>query len=1160
MIDATLTHRANTPCATGSASDADLARLLERLTEKLLSGESVDIDALAVDHPQHAERLAELLPTMRAIAEVGRAAANSSKDGTEFGDRTDNKTLGDFRILREIGRGGMGVVYEAEQFSLGRRVALKVLPFATMLDERQLQRFKNEARAAASLHHPNIVPVFSVGCERGVHFYAMQYIEGQTLAAVIEATKEEVRTTKDKTECGMSECGTGSVNHPAPSASAAHSRYPIRHSPFVETSLIAALSTLRTERPRDFFGRVVDLGIQAAEALDYAHSLGIIHRDIKPANLMVELVQRPKSKDQGRSDPTLDFGPWTLNPKLWITDFGLARLPTDAGMTITGDLLGTLRYMSPEQAEGRSAVLDHRTDIYSLGVTLYELLTLRPAFAAKDRQSLLTQILHDPPPRARSVNSAIPVDLETIVLKCLAKSPADRYCLAQYLADDLRRFANDKPIAARRPTATQRLASWSRRHRNVVAASFVILAIAAFAFATSTVMIALERQVSESHRVRAEAMADELRERLYAADMKLAHQAWMNGEVPQVLHLLERYRPAKGQKDLRGFEWYYLSRLCHSAQQTITGHSDDVHCVAFSLDGRLIASASRDGSVKVWDASTGETLWTLAGHRGDVYGVAFSPDGKMLASAGDDTTVRLWQISTGRQKAVLRAHTRAVFNAVFSPDGRTLATAGKDQVIRLWDTATLDEELVLSGHIKDVEFIAFSPNGQTLASVGDERPGLLKLWDVASGCEKISVVADLHPMMCVAFSHDGATLATASEGRTIKLWDAASGVERLALTGHAGSVESLAFSPNGQTLASASTDATVRLWDAASGGMTDTFRGHLGRVRSVAFSSDGRTLASAGGDRTIKQWDPTTWQAGERRKLGSTAPNPRCFSLRGATLAMPTQELRSIRLINLSNGDISTKLIGSGDPNFECLALGPRSGMLAVGGVRGEIELWESSLQRELLRWRAHEDAVGCIVFSLDGRMVASGGATDSKVKLWDVATGHQIAVLQGHTGGVQALAFSPDGQRLASASHDSQCKLWDLASGRLLTTYAGHREAIHAMAFSPSRTTIATAGNDGTVRLWETDSSDRARVLRAHSGAVYALAFSRDGKTLASGGDDGLVKLWSVGAAQELLSLEGHFGPVYFVAFQNERTLLSVATKGFPDAEGELILWLAAP
>src|SRR5205807_464467 len=249
-----------------------------------------------------------------------------------------------FRLLREVGRGGMGVVYEAEQISLRRRVALKVLPFAATLDPKRLQRFRNEARAAACLHHPNIVPVHGVGCVRGVHYYAMQFIEGQSLARVIEELREH--------------WGSAKLAHPAPDRhSTASKPWSIRAQASRSTAPLGAFSSRHSIREPAHFSAVAQIGIQAAEALEHAHQLGIVHRDIKPANLLLD----------GRGD-------------LWITDFGLARLQDDHGLTMTGDVLGTLRYMSPEQAAG-SKDLDHRTDVYSLGATLYELLALRPAVA-----------------------------------------------------------------------------------------------------------------------------------------------------------------------------------------------------------------------------------------------------------------------------------------------------------------------------------------------------------------------------------------------------------------------------------------------------------------------------------------------------------------------------------------------------------------------------------------------------------------------------------------------------------------------------------------------------------------------------------------------------------------------------------------------------------
>ncbi|MEX2137727.1 MAG: serine/threonine-protein kinase [Pirellulales bacterium] len=434
------------------STGVSLPDLIEELTAQIEAGELVDFEAFYAEHAQYEAQLRELAPALVALADLGQSAGERAARGAFHVPTDEAGRLGDFRIIRELGRGGMGVVYEAEQLSLSRRVALKVLPFAGVLDERHLKRFKLEAAAAAALKHPNIVSVYCVGCERGVHFYAMEYIEGQTLAAAIDALRLAVAGTATlrlavggtpTLDCGnslpLSFSDDVAQQSGALGKAASIESQSCDKSQHSKDTLAAALSTLRETKPRDFFRRVAELGIQAADALDHAHQMGIVHRDIKPANLLLD-----------------------LEGKLYITDFGLARLSTDAGMTLTGDMLGTLRYMSPEQASG-AKLLDERTDIYSLGVTLYELLALRPAFAENDRQKLIRQVAEHDPPRLRAINPRISADLETIILKAMAKEPAERYAAAKELAADLERFVADQPIKARRASSAARAVRWSRR-------------------------------------------------------------------------------------------------------------------------------------------------------------------------------------------------------------------------------------------------------------------------------------------------------------------------------------------------------------------------------------------------------------------------------------------------------------------------------------------------------------------------------------------------------------------------------------------------------------------------------------------------------------------------------------------------------------------------
>ncbi|HZY83423.1 MAG TPA: serine/threonine-protein kinase [Gemmataceae bacterium] len=427
--------------------DPRLVRAVQDYLKELEAGRRPDRHALATRFPDLAAAMAPYLDALDAVhaaAPLQNKSASSppSPFEPERGRGEPAEPLGDFRIVREIGRGGMGVVYEAVQLSLGRRVALKVLPFAAALDARHLQRFKNEAQAAATLHHPNIVPVYFVGHERGVHFYAMQLIEGQNLAAVVEDLRHRERPESPR---------------PGPDSTGPYSPEAVPGAPpaaDTRTGLGAQLSTYRSGRATDFYRTVARLVAQAAEGLDYAHGLGVVHRDVKPANLLVD----------GRGN-------------VWVTDFGLAQFHADPGLTQSGDLIGTLRYMSPEQAGGQRVLIDHRTDVYALGATLYELLTLRPIFDGADRQALLRQILHDEPAAPRAIDRSVPPELETIVLKAVSKAPAERYAMAREFADDLHRFLRDEPILARRETAAQRARKWLRRHPSVPVAAAVLLVL-----------------------------------------------------------------------------------------------------------------------------------------------------------------------------------------------------------------------------------------------------------------------------------------------------------------------------------------------------------------------------------------------------------------------------------------------------------------------------------------------------------------------------------------------------------------------------------------------------------------------------------------------------------------------------------------------------------
>jgi serine/threonine protein kinase/tetratricopeptide (TPR) repeat protein len=475
--------------------DAILDDLIEILTARLHAGERIDVDEVARRHPEYAKRLRRLVPALQMMAEFGDSSPREIEGIVASQTGPGAEVLGDFRIVREIGRGGMGVVYEAEQISLDRRVALKVLPMAAAMDSKQLQRFQLEAHAAACLHHTNIVPVYAVGCERGVPFYAMQYIDGRSLAQVLDELRrfERKGAAEPPAACAADiasstlaatlGCGGkdgGNAGSGGPNATADHGdkcdnpepalRAEGRTRDTAKTRPGGDLFSGSSTHGREYMRTVAQLGVQVAEALDHAHTRGILHRDIKPANLLLD--------NQGQ---------------LWVTDFGLAQIQGNPALTMTGAVLGTLRYMSPEQALAKRVVIDGRTDIYSLGVTLYEILTLRPAFDGRDRQETLRKIAETEPMPARKLNPAVDGDLETIVLKAMSKEPSGRYATARDLADELRRFLEHKPIRARRPSVLDRCKKWARRHRPAVATGAAGLLAAGLILAGSIGWIARDR-------------------------------------------------------------------------------------------------------------------------------------------------------------------------------------------------------------------------------------------------------------------------------------------------------------------------------------------------------------------------------------------------------------------------------------------------------------------------------------------------------------------------------------------------------------------------------------------------------------------------------------------------------------------------------------------
>jgi WD40 repeat protein/serine/threonine protein kinase len=1139
-----------------SGEDPRLANALEEYLGALEAGRKPNRHEFLKRYPEIAGPLAECIDGLEfvngAAPQVQLPLAGQSAGApAATADVAAGMPLGDFRIVREIGRGGMGVVYEAEQLSLGRRVALKVLPFAAALDPKQLQRFKNEAQAAAHLNHPHIVPVHYVGCERGVHFYAMQYIDGHTLAAVIR----ELRRSAGPNQPGPAG-GAGEAS--ALVRELTSGRWaPVKQSPAIEpqmgpyspagealttTAPLAALSTERSTTSPGFFHTVASLGVQAAEALEHAHQLGVIHRDIKPANLLVEW------RAGGVNPPTL-----------WVTDFGLARLGGDAGLTLTGDLLGTLRYMSPEQALGQRVGVDARTDVYSVGVTLYELLTLEPAYNGRNREEVLRQIAFEEPSPLRRLNKAVPPELETIVLKAMAKIPAERYASAQELADDLRRFLEDKPIRARRPTRLQRARKWARRHQPVAwsagVSAVLLLLLAVLGLAVSNVQISREKEQKE------EALERE-RQTAYYHQIALAEREWSANNMSRADQLLEDCPPL-----LRGWEWNYVKGLRRGSLPPFSGHAGQVFSMAFSPDGKYVASASDDCTVKIWNAATGQVLHTLPGSN-DVIGpfisVVFSPDSRFLASAATPPTrVKLWETATGQEIRTFAEANHSVKCLVFSPDGKCLAGAiPTDHAVWTWDVETGEKMLHLEGHTDNVFCVTFSPDGRLLASGSKDQT--VRVWDAASGREVFAPLEHAFGVNWVTFSADGKQLATASapswwlrgDDGEVKIWDVTTRRVLRTLHGHTGYIFCVAFSPDGRRLATAGYDQTVKIWDTGSGEEALTLRGHKETVYGVAFSSDGHRLVSCSGDGTLRIWDATPLedrpdQAIRTLRHHTGRVTSVAFSPDSRRIASTSQDL-TVRIADpFTRQEIMT--LGGHTDHINKVVFSP-DGRLASAGMDWKVKVWDATTGQELLNFDGQAGVIHSLVYSHDGKRLAT--AHWRKVaKIWDAATGNLIRALEDHTHVVFAVSFSPDDRYLATGSVDATVKIWDPATGQVVQTLRGHTGKVHSVAFSPDGQYLASAAADETVRVWDATNGKCTLTLPGHVGWVWCVAYSPDGKFLASAGNDAVIRIWDATNGQERATLHGHTRWVENVAFSPDGKYLASASW-----DGTVKIWQTPP
>lgn len=1003
-----------------------------------------------------------------------------------------------FRLLEQIGEGGMGVVYLAEQQEpIKRKVALKIVKLG--MDTMQVvSRFRTEQQMLAMLDHPNIAQVFDAGTtDSGRPYFVMEYVEG---VPIIEY------------------CDTHKLN----------------------------------------IAERLKLFLQVCRAVQHAHQKGVLHRDIKPSNILV-------SGDGNAPVPK-------------IIDFGIAKairqpLIEQIAITERGQMLGTPEYMSPEQADMAYQDVDIRSDVYSLGMVLYELLVGAPPFDGKKlRQGgidNIRKIIHDEEPQTPSVrltdlaNQAKEVaikrrtepqtlarrlkkELEWIPLKAMRKEPQDRYQSVSALAEDVSNYLEGEALIAGPQTRIYKIRIFVRKHATLVAmGALLVVTLITGLISTTTMFLRADtmRTTALKERQFAEDQSEEYRRLLYIYKVALADEKCRGQDVRSARKLLKDC-----PEDLRNWEWHRLDYILDKSLMTF-GLSQSTWSLALSPDGKRIASISMNG-ITIRDTDSGIEMLTI---KESPLSLAFSPDGQRLISGGFDSKVKIWDTATGEEIMSLSGHEGRIKSVTVSPDGKQIVSGSFDKTIKLWDASSGQELRTLSGHKDLVIQVAYNPDGSRIVSGSFDKT--IRVWDPSTGKQLRNIPLDDQAVITATYSPDGKRIAVGSGQGMIKILDAETGQGISVTPGHGWDqslITSLAFSPDGNRLASGGYDQTVRIWDSETGEEINMFVGHSGEIFGVAFTPDGKRIVSGALDGGIKIWEASTDRDGTVLAGHQGPVRHLVYSPDGKHLVSSSMD-HTIRVWDLTKEKSPRTLLGHGDSVWE-ITVSPDGKRVVSCSQDQTIRIWELESGREVKKISGHDHAVNSVAISPDGERIVSG-SIDS-VKVWDVSTGELMISLVGHKA-VHAVAFSPDGKRIAVGDGDRVIRIWDSLTGQEMMALSGHTSVICNVLFTPDGERLVSGAYDGTVRIWDSETGNQIMTIIGHKQKnIESLAISPDGTRIVSGSFSS-TKMWDAETGAELMTISPEYGALGLAFSPDGKTIAGTRSRL---AANDIILWSSGP